>query len=69
MIRDVHPESGDLDLLPIPGSRIQGPKRQRIPDPDQQHCYIRVAYGTGIQILSNPEFFRFLGPAPMFFGR
>ncbi len=25
-------------LIPDPGSRIQGSKRHRIPDPDPQHC-------------------------------
>jgi hypothetical protein len=26
------------------GSRIQGSKRHRIPDPDPQHCYILLLY-------------------------
>jgi hypothetical protein len=31
------PGSGK-NLFRIPGSRIQGSKRHRIPDPDPQHC-------------------------------
>jgi hypothetical protein len=37
MIRVVHPGSGCW-LSTLPGSRIQGSKRHRIPDPDPQHC-------------------------------
>jgi hypothetical protein len=34
----------DPDFLPIPdlGSRIQGSKRHRIPDPDLQHCFVHI---------------------------
>jgi hypothetical protein len=37
MIRVVHPVSVSRILIFYP-SRIQGPKRHRIPDPDPQHC-------------------------------
>ncbi len=40
MIRDVHPGSGSW-FITNPVSRIQGSKRHRIPDPDQQHCILR----------------------------
>jgi hypothetical protein len=39
MIRDVHPGPGSRIRILIftrPGSRIQGSKRHRIPDPDTQ---------------------------------
>ncbi len=36
MIRDIHPGSG-FWFFSHPGSRIQGIKRHRIPDPDSQH--------------------------------
>jgi hypothetical protein len=35
MIRVVHPGFG---IFTHPGSRIQGSKRHRIPDPDPQNC-------------------------------
>ncbi len=38
MIRVVHPGSGSI-LFTHPGSRIQGSKRHRIPDPDPQHRF------------------------------
>ncbi len=28
--------------IPDPGSRIQGSKRHRIPDPDPQHCNNKI---------------------------
>ncbi len=31
-------------LITHPGSRITGSKRQRIPDPDQQHCHNFISY-------------------------
>ncbi len=40
MIRDAHPGSGSW-FFTLPGSRIQGSKRHRIPDPDPQHCFER----------------------------
>jgi hypothetical protein len=30
-----------------PGSRIQGSKRHRIPDPDPQHCFYVQEFGPG----------------------
>ncbi len=39
-IRVVHRYRILIRIFTHPGSRIQGSKRHRIPDPDPQHCYI-----------------------------
>jgi hypothetical protein len=48
MIRNVHSGSGSririLIFFTHPGSRIQGSKRHRIPDPDSQHCISRESH-------------------------
>jgi hypothetical protein len=49
MIRVVHPGSGSWNFT-HPGSRIQGPKRLRIPDPDPQHRFINMS-GCGYGFL------------------
>ena len=41
MIQDVHPGSGSW-FFTHPGSRIQGSKKHRIPDPDPHHWYLLV---------------------------
>ncbi len=45
MIRVVHPGSGCW-LFTHPGSRIQGPKRHRIPDPEHWLCIRKPNSGT-----------------------
>jgi hypothetical protein len=51
MIRVVHPGSGSL-LFTHPGSRIQGSKRHRIPDPDPQHCIILLSVRLNVLLSS-----------------
>jgi hypothetical protein len=37
--------------IPDPGTRIQGSKRHRMPDPDPQHCSYNIS-GDGIIALT-----------------
>ncbi len=57
VIRDVNPGSRiKIRIFSHPGSRIQGSKRHRIPDPDQQHCFKQSnCFYLHILVLSLPH--------------
>ncbi len=43
--------------IPDPGSRVQGSKRHRIPDPDPQHCIavLKICLCLGLSSSSSPR--------------
>jgi len=53
LIRVVHPGSESW-FFTHPGSRIQGSKRHRIPDPDPQHCYVVKETAVVLRAVPSP---------------